>query len=550
MTDTLIHRGPDGHGYFTSDKMSLGHRRLSIIDLSEKGKEPMHNEDNYIWLVFNGEIYNHMDLRKTLKRHHIFKSKTDCEVLLHLYEEQGIDFAKDLNGEYAFAIWDTKKRELFLVRDKAGVKPLYYYWDEEKLIFASEMKAILEHDIKREINEEALSEFIHFTFTKDGTTLLNNIYELLPGHIIRYQNNIKKISIFPYYIPGISKYLKRNESISLLKTTLKQAVLRRLMSDVPLGVALSGGLDCSIITGILSKAVKEPIKTFTVGFGSELDEFKEAKIVAEHCKTEHTEIHSSFDDLTKNINKIVWHYEGPFARPAVLSNFILGREIQKHIKVAYCGEGGDELFAGYNRYDIFSRNKGTIRDTSWGVFNDIKMFKNIKVQNVLKEKISLNLALLHDIAFQIPGCQTRRVDRMTMAHSTEFRFPYLDNEVIDLSLRIKGDLKYRPNAKKYILQLVAKDYLPTSVVKRKKFPFGVPMHEYFQKEFIDYSSSILQNPSIKHYLNIKKINGLIEKAKKQKPYLDKINQIDDRIQRQILFLTTLELWHKQLRGEK
>lgn len=543
MANTLQHRGPDQEGYYVDNHISLGHKRLSIIDLSESGKQPICNEDGTIHMVFNGEIYNYKELKKDLK-HHTFKSKTDCEVILHLYEEHGISLLGKLRGAFAFALWDSKKKTLFLVRDRLGIKPLYYVHLKDKLLFASEIKALLEYEeIGRKLNENALAQFIYYSFTIDGQTLLKNIKEVLPGHFLSYKNNVLNDDVYweaQQKLPSLSEKM----GLDLLKKTLEEAVAIRLMSDVPLGISLSGGLDSSSITGILSKHCEEPLKTFTVGFGTELDEYEEARIVADYCGTEHREIHSSLKDITKSLPKIVWHFEAPFARPAVLSNYILGKEIAKHVTVAYCGEAGDEVFAGFNRYRDFALGRGTYRKVLWGVFQKNDIFK---IPNIVDTDYPMTLddALLYDITKEIPGVQTRRVERMTMAHSTEFRFPFLDYKLVELSLRIPGNLKFRENAKKYILQQAVKDYLPERAVKRKKFPFGVPIHKYFHDEFLEISQELLDKPEIRKYTHLKDVDKLVSLARKQRPKkLDKIVEIDDRLQRQVLFLTSFELWYK------
>ncbi len=600
MSDVLEHRGPDQEGFYTDDKISVGHKRLSIIDLSDGGRQPIHNEDGSIWITYNGELYNYLRIKMGLeKKGHKFYSNTDTEAIIHAYEEYGKECLNIFNGMFSFAIWDSKKKEIFLARDRLGIKPLYYYFRNGKFIFGSEIKAILQYpEIERVLNDRALAQLIEHSFTIDGQTIFDGVNELLPGSYLVYSYSDNSIDINRYWDLKVCIDDNFDESyyVKGVKKLLERSVKRRLMSDVPLGSALSGGIDCSTVVAMMSSFSDEPVKTLTTGFDDPLDEFDEARIVAEHCDTDHHEIHLSYDEVTKNLPLILWHVEIPYARPAIFSNFLLAREAKRYVTVIYCGEGSDEIFAGYNRYQIYANmptpsltylksmfnlevylksiyynllpNERKINAINWGLFNDKTEREKIFSEKALKhtekynpkrtfgpylansrKKEQLNYALLFDIKTEIPGAQTFRVDRTGMAFSCEFRVPYLDHELVEFSTRIPPILKFNGLYKKHILQKVAKDLLPISVIKRRKFPFGLPLHKYFKDDLIEFVKYILDEKTLKrrNYLKVGYIPKLLTKIEtktKKISKMDKEKEIKDSDLRQILFLTNLELWNK------
>ena len=393
MGNACKHRGPEQEGFYLDDDVSLCCERLRVMDLRDIGGQPIHNEDETVWAVQNGEIYNFKKLKNNLEqKDHKFYSNTDTEVLVHLYEEYGENFVDYLDGMFACAIWDLKNKKLIIARDRLGVKPLYYWFKNKHLIFASEIKSILQYEeVKREINHEGLSQFVTYAYTIDGQTLLKDINELLPGHKLTYDLLEKTIEVKKYWDLKLEKNtFSENENFEKVKKLLEDAVEKRRISDAPLGALLSGGLDSSVMVAILNKFSEKPIKTFTTGFGNDLDEFEEAKIVAEHCGTDHNEIMIDFSDLTKSLPKILWHMELPFGRPSILSNYMVSKEIKKFVTVAYTGEGSDELFGGYNRYlpfvkdsNFFQKTKNYEAVTS-GFFKDETMRSEIFSDNVLK----------------------------------------------------------------------------------------------------------------------------------------------------------------------
>ena len=580
MGNACKHRGPEQEGFYLDDNVSLCCERLRVMDLRDIGGQPIHNEDETVWAVQNGEIYNFKKLKNNLEqKDHKFYSNTDTEVLVHLYEEYGENFVDYLDGMFACAIWDLKNKKLIIARDRLGVKPLYYWFKNKHLIFASEIKSILQYEeVKREINHEGLSQFVTYAYTIDGQTLLKDINELLPGHKLTYDLLEKTIEVKKYWDLKLEKNtFSENENFEKVKKLLEDAVDKRRTSDAPLGALLSGGLDSSVMVAILNKFSEKPIKTFTTGFGNDLDEFEEAKIFAEHCGTDHNEIMIDFSDLTKSLPKILWHMELPFGRPSILSNYMVSKEIKKFVTVAYTGEGSDELFGGYNRYlpfvkdgNFFQKTKNYEAITS-GFFKDEKMRNEIFSGNVLKylknnnhpsvvfknilEKNSdygiLNNILYFELKTEIPGAQTWRIDRTASAHAIELREPFLDYKLIEYTASVPDNLKINPDkefTKKYLLQKIGTDLLPEKIVKRKKFPWGIPFYEYFRVEFLPIAKTLIEE-SIRNkrsYLNTDslKINSLSQRILNAKIENSKEKEIDDNILRQTLFLFNLEMWYK------
>ena len=580
MGNACKHRGPEQEGFYLDENVSLCCERLRVMDLRDIGGQPIHNEDETVWAVQNGEIYNFKKLKNNLEqKDHKFYSNTDTEVLVHLYEEYGENFVDYLDGMFACAIWDLKNKKLIIARDRLGVKPLYYWFKNKHLIFASEIKSILQYEeVKREINFEGLSQFVTYAYTIDGQTLLKDINELLPGHKLTYDLLEKTIEVKKYWDLKLEKNtFSENENFEKVKHLLEDAVDKRRISDAPLGALLSGGLDSSVMVAILNKFSEKPIKTFTTGFGNDLDEFEEAKIVAEHCGTDHKEILIDFSDLTKSLPQILWHMELPFGRPSILSNYMVSKEIKKFVTVAYTGEGSDELFGGYNRYlpfvkdnNFFQKTKNYEAITS-GFFKDEKMRSEIFSDNVLKhfknnhhpsvvfnnilkrnsEHGVLNCVLYFELKTEIPGAQTWRIDRTASAHAIELREPFLDYKLIEYTASVPDNLKINPDkefTKKYLLQKIGNNLLPEKIVKRKKFPWGIPFYEYFRVEFLPISKTLIEE-SIRNkrsYLNTDslKINTLSERILNTKIENSKEKEIDDNILRQTLFLFNLEMWYK------
>jgi len=353
MTAVLNHRGPDDSGIYTENNIGLGHQRLSIIDLSAAGHQPMANEDNSIQIVFNGEIYNFNELRIDLeKKGHIFRSHTDTEAIIHLYEEEGTDCVKSLRGMFAFAIWDSNREMLFLSRDRAGKKPLSYTTADNSLIFASEIKSLLQDpQVTPEVENEALHHYLTYQYVPGPLTIFKNIKKLPPAHSLILKNG--NITLERYWNLSYAKdpdCKNLDSCCEKLMHVFTDAVKTRLRSDVPLGAFLSGGIDSSATVAVMSKLLNRPVKTFTIGFEeSDYNELPYAKRIAEKYKTEHTEF-TVKPDAIKILPKLIWHYDEPFADPSAIPTYYVSKLTREHVTVALNGDGADESFAGYERY--------------------------------------------------------------------------------------------------------------------------------------------------------------------------------------------------------
>lgn len=350
MTDTIIHRGPDDEGFFVDRNLGLGFRRLSIIDLSAAGHQPMCNEDGSVWIVFNGEYYGFQHVQQTLRaRGHQFKSRTDTETILHLYEEEGIEGLAKIDGMFAFALWDGRKRELYLVRDRLGIKPLFYYTDGNRVVFGSEMKAILrDPSVPREIDNEALSHYLSFMTIPAPFTAYRNMYKLRPGHYLKITaDGIADVCYWD--LPSTVNEEASEESLAAsLDELLGEAVRSQLVSDVPLGAFLSGGVDSSIVVAKMADGMREPVRSFSIAFPGmgDDDETPFARQVSTLLKTDHREF-AVTPHLIEILPKLVWHFDEPFAVSSAFATYFLARMARENVTVALTGDGGDEVFAGY-----------------------------------------------------------------------------------------------------------------------------------------------------------------------------------------------------------
>jgi asparagine synthase (glutamine-hydrolysing) len=560
MCDVIKHRGPDDSGIFIDRNIALGIRRLSIIDV-RGGHQPIHNENETLWIIFNGEIYNFIDLREDLiKKGHRFYTETDTEVVLHLYEEEAEDCVKKLRGMFAFAIWDNVKRKLFLARDRFGKKPLYYTHINDKFFFASEIKSLLQYEeIERKIDQKALYYFLTFRYVPGPMTILQNILKLQPGHTLIYEKNCFKVK--KYWDINFKPEIRTEEFyIKTLQKILEESIKMRLMSEVPLGAYLSGGTDSSTIVGIMSKFIDEPVKTFTVGFGDErFDETKVARIVSEKFSTDHHELVIKQDSV-KHLPKIVWHFDEPVADPAAIPTYLLSEFAKKYVTVVITGEGGDELFAGYEHYKIISMtekylgNKQRFLHTLVPVFikkipkgflntffpyssalgeegvkrfdDYIKSFGNLSksylsivsifnqselnelygkqynvvelVEQYLNQPLStIDRLLLVETKVQLPDNLLMKVDKMTMAFSIESRAPLLDHKLAEFVSTIPWDMKLHGQKSKYILKKVMAKFLPREITKRKKQRFFVPIDIWFNGELKDIVIQMFSESEVK-----------------------------------------------------
>ena len=364
MCDVIVRRGPDDSGIWVSEssagkraKVGLGHRRLSIIDLSENARQPMSNEDGTVWVVFNGEIYNFRPLRQELiQKGHRFRSESDTEVIIHLYEEEGLQSVERLAGMFAFALWDSRKERLWLCRDRLGIKPLVYFRDGKSLSFASEIKALLaDASIDREIDFEALGLYLRLNYIPAPWTIFKNIQKVMPGQFLVYESG--KLEKCKYWkLPNTGLKIDESKSLNSIKEELywlgRKAVSRRLISDVPLGAFVSGGIDSSIVVGLMAGLMDRPVKTFSIGYKDLpfYDESDYAKEVAAYHMTDHHEFRLSYQDVLDAIPEVLDDFDEPFADSSAIPTYIVSRETRREVTVALSGDGADELFAGYRKY--------------------------------------------------------------------------------------------------------------------------------------------------------------------------------------------------------
>ncbi len=535
MTNSLVHRGPDSNGYFYDKEVAFGFRRLSIIDL-KTGDQPIYNEDGTIAIVFNGEIYNFKELRLKLEgRGHKFSTNTDTETIVHAYEEFGEkEFANVLNGMFAFAIYDSKKKKLILGRDRAGIKPLYYAILGKSLIFGSEIKAVLEAGaINAEVDFDGFSSYMLFGTSFGDRTLVRGVKRLLPGHMITY--DAKGVEIIKFAKPGKTPEI----TPATLRKILEESVKDQMVADVPVGSYLSGGLDSSTVTALMKKS-NDNLKTFNIGFGREDDEAKYAKAVAEHIGTDHHEVVLNDSEVPKLLEEFIYYYDDLNWDAAVLPLYRLSKYAKKHVKVVLAGEGGDELFGGYNRYKFFSNYfsmvPSGIRMKFYEHFlkmsNDSWRNTSVKkpshygehvVNSYFSNGISLKNVLEFEVEQTLPNQLLVKADRATMAASLEGRVPLLDNRMLDFAMATPDNMKLRGLEGKHILRLAVKDLLPKITVKRAKQGFGASPHKWFEKkEFMDFAVSYLDDSHVKlpyydtnFWKKISDMNGIgTEKRKK------------------------------------
>lgn len=559
MTDILSHRGPDDSDIYLSRSgkasCGLGHRRLSIIDLSEAGRQPMSNEDKTVWMVFNGEIYNFAALREELERKgHRFISRTDSEVIIHLFEEEGPACVKRLAGMFAFAIWSEKTGTLFLARDHVGIKPLVYYRDGKKFLFASEIKSLLADPVvRKEIDLEALDLYLSLNCIPAPHTIFKNICKLRPGHILTVQDGALKEEKFWDITPpdmmlpaGAPEARDFEETKATLFRTLEEAVRSQMVADVPLGAFLSGGIDSSVIVGLMARNSSRPVKTYAIGFKDMpmYDESAYAREVAAFHQTEHHEIMLSSREIIDTIPAVLASFDEPFGDSSAVPTYVVARETARDVAVALSGDGGDELFAGYRMYKgeewhshyslipklirtgVLEPLIGCLpdsRDSIYGehirrikkflrgakdtfaerVFSWNELFSPEVKKNILTDRYKtadpqamelftaalnrlptdpINRMLYADLVISLPADMLFKVDAMSMLNSLEVRVPLLDHRVCELAFTIGGDWKIRKGRSKYVFVETFKDILPQSLHNRPKWGFEMPISKWLKSD--------------------------------------------------------------------
>ncbi|MFX0201561.1 MAG: asparagine synthase (glutamine-hydrolyzing) [Candidatus Hodarchaeota archaeon] len=569
MTDVMIHRGPNDRGIFQNDHVSFGHRRLSIIDIAG-GHQPMFNEDASICIVYNGEIYNHLELRKELEsKGHRFQTRCDTEVIIHLYEELGINCVQRLNGMFAFAIWDNHEKLLFLARDRLGIKPLYYAEVNKRFLFASEIKSLLQyHRMPREVNYSSLDKLLTFSFVPGHETMFKAIYKLLPGHVLVQRKGKTRIHRYWKYEHHASKELEEKEIIEQIYELLQDSVRIRLMSDVPLGATLSGGLDSSAVVGMMSKFLNAPVNTFSIGFNEANDELPYARIVARHFRTEHRECILRYSQLEEILHEILWHLEEPITNGANFPTYFYSSAVKENLTVCLIGEGADELFAGYDRFKCMSPLVAWFPSgfKHYGYLYSLGCFTQRQKRALFTDGLSSrvsgsspldlyfsyfhnqNSKLDNGIAFDIdnvlPEFQLMRIDKLTMRHSVEARVPFLDFRLVELASKIPSHLKLRSLEEKYILRKALTGFLPEEILKRKKRGLTTPVKSWFERGLSNLVDHFLSEKNIKR-------RGLFRKDYISYLIKNKNHFVWGRKFRfQILKLVLIELWFNIFIDEK
>jgi asparagine synthase (glutamine-hydrolysing) len=543
MKALLVHRGPDDHGSYVADGVSLGHRRLSIVDLSESGRQPLSNEDGTVWITFNGEIYNHTQLRALLEaKGHVFRSRSDTEAIVHAYEEYGLDFVKHLTGMFALAIWDAKQRRLVLARDRLGIKPLYYTSSGTRVRFASEIKALLVDPlVPRKLSTQGLFDFMGYEFVPAPDTLFEGIRKLLPGCLLVAD---------PQGIRHLRYWTLEKQEIepggAQLLDILERACADHTMSDVPLGAFLSGGVDSSTVVSFLSRSAPAPLQTFALGYRERsFSEFEYARKVADHFGTRHRELLIPPVDAAA-IERSVWHLDEPTTDPSNLPFMLICEEARRHVKVCLSGDGGDELLMGYDRFRASKAAAGLaripvpfrnhvyraiidrIRDDEHkkGARNVLKRFlqgailppdgEHIRWQYFMDPGQTSRLfdgewlravntdpfapvkrwsqsapedrgsrEQFVELNTVLPDSVLMKVDKMSMACGLEVRPPFLDHRVVEFCYSLPSNLKLRGFTTKWLLKDVMRKRLPRGIATRSKQGFSIPMKNWIRGELLE-----------------------------------------------------------------
>src|SRR5260221_10969424 len=594
MTHLISHRGPDDSGVYLDGDIGLGFARLSIIDLSG-GHQPMSNETGDIWIVFNGEIWNYKTLRKELieKGHH-FRTTSDTETIVHAYEEYGVDCVARLHGMFGFAIWDGPRKRLLLARDRVGKKPLYYTRVDGDFLFASEIKSLLCHPrVKRQVDAQALADFLSVRYVPAPATLFANIHKVQPGHWLLCEQATIREECYGDYSLSKSEQRLVEEYLLGIREHIRRAVEERMMADVPVGAMLSGGVDSSIIAGTMSQLTSQRVQTFCVGFDvPNYSELPYARLVAEHFGTEHHELVVTCSDLSKYWPLLTWHRDEPVSEPSDLGVYLVSKLARQYVKVVLSGEGGDELFAGYPKYIVDRMARyyhvlpASIRDQlitplldhlpysmrklkmaarslsqpapqrwmNWfGIFNgqlkeDLlsastkasidtdasRAFRRLLEKNPQRDDLSSMLYL--DTKIWLPDNLLMKGDKMTMAASLESRIPLLDSHLVEYAASIPSHLKTKSFKAKYLLKRAFADFLPEPILTRKKMGFNVPTGIWFREGQRGLITRLLLSEQMRArgYFNTGCVEMLLQ---------DHLNGRTD-YQKQLFILASLELWFR------
>jgi asparagine synthase (glutamine-hydrolysing) len=553
MTDLLAHRGPDDAGLYRSGPVGLGHRRLSIIDLSAAGHQPMGSADGSVWITYNGECYNHQDFLAQLEaRGHRFRSHSDTETLVCLYEEHGPGFLKMLDGMFALAIWDARRRRLLLARDRLGIKPLFYFYDQDHLVFASELKALLvDPSVPSDVSDVALADFLHLMSIPDPEGIFRGVRKLLPGHCLLVEGG--RVREEPYWeVPMVepAREIDLAAASHEFEAVFHRAVTSHLLADVPVGAFLSGGVDSGAVVAMAARSSAKPMMTFVSTFRglSEFDESPYARQVATLYGTEHHEF-----DLTPNLvealPRIVWHADEPFAISSALPLYFLAKLARQHVKVVLTGDGGDEVFAGYTwrhadfqeggpgrrwrrlarrllrgltgrRGPVETMSEGSgVRDDryvrSFSCYQDSELdglltgdtaerVRRVWAGNITQRYYDqftnadqLRRKLYTDLKSTLVSEMLTKVDRMTMASGLEARVPFLDHHLVEWAFRIPSAHKMRDREGKLLVKKAMEQYLPSELLYRPKHGFNVPMPVWMRQELREFVQDSLAEETVR-----------------------------------------------------
>ncbi|MFK7694663.1 asparagine synthase (glutamine-hydrolyzing) [Paenibacillus sp. HJGM_3] len=564
MMDVIEHRGPNDSGVFTDPGIGLGFRRLSIIDLKE-GHQPLSNEDDTVWIVFNGEIYNYQRLREDLlARGHRFKTHTDTEVIVHLYEEYGEHCVDHLRGMYGFVIWDRRKRELFGARDHFGIKPFYYYTDGSRFLFGSEIKSLLEADgMERRVNEDSLLQYLTFQYVPEPETMFAGIRKLPPAHTIRITAD-GRMSVRRYWDPMFAPVQRPfADVVEELRAKLRDSVVHHMHSDVERGCFLSSGIDSTAIAAHMKRI--EPIRTFSVGFDGPNNETVIARQTAQALGTEHYEKLITADDFFGALPKAIWHQDEPVADPSAIALYHVAGLAAEHITVVLSGEGADELFGGYRIY----REPLSLRPLAWlprpvmRLVHQLVRFlpDGVKGRNYLlrgttplEERFLGNAKLLGEAAkaellqldrkrlrtyrdpwqvagdfysktrhldpvsrmqyidmnLWLPGDILMKADKMTMAHSLELRVPFLDKELFEFARTIPMEYRLAEGTTKYVFRKAMEGIIPDFILNRPKLGFPVPLREWVKGPQGAMMREQIRSSGIEPYFDLKVVDRMFD----------------------------------------
>jgi len=586
MIGVIKHRGPDDTGFYNDTQVGLANARLSIIDI-EGGHQPQQNEEGTVHVTYNGEIYNFKTLRFELEKlGHKFSTKSDTEVIVHGYEQYGEAFVQKLDGMFAIAVWDSAQKKLLLTRDRMGVKPLYYTIEKGRIFFASEIKALLQANLKRSVDCQALYSILNVGYIPGNRTLLEGIKKLPPSSILIFKDGKSEVSTY-WKIPQQSEVIDQDRSVRDLRVALQESVRDQLVADVPVGCFLSGGLDTSAIVAFASRVVTQPLKTFCMGFGEETDELRDAKLIAEHFGTDHHELIVDSSQGMRIYPKMIWHMEAPKYN---LYPWFVCELVKKYVTVCLSGNGGDELFGGY-----IARYQNALRIQNLGhkslarlfrvagalerISTDLRTRNRFRVLQALGDYTreylvlagampdSINNNLFKEAKFstrELYECyapffpadssfldglmraelRTKLVDdllsvddTMSMAHSLELRVPLIDNRIVDLMTPLPWQSKFRQGGNgKLLLRQVTKDLLPKESLRKPKWGFSVDIYSWFKGELGELVHQILPNSTV--------LDRYFSKAVIQK-LLDRSGSPTERRYQVLLWqLLGFHLWHK------